>query len=57
MKVKNDWIYNLNIGNVMHLSLMNADELVPLEREADFLKKSMALTITGVSAQNDPDAT
>lgn len=23
----NDWIFNLNIGNVMHLSPMNLDEL------------------------------
>jgi hypothetical protein len=22
-----DWIYNLNIGNVMHLSLMGAEEI------------------------------
>jgi hypothetical protein len=24
---QDDWIYNLNIGNVMHLSPMNSDEL------------------------------
>jgi hypothetical protein len=25
--VGGDWIYNLNIGNVMHLSLMGAEEI------------------------------
>ena len=28
-----DWIYNLNIGNVMHLSLMGTDELAPIQCE------------------------
>jgi hypothetical protein len=27
-----DWIYNLNIGNVMHLSLMSIDELPPINK-------------------------
>jgi len=31
LKQLDDWIYNLNIGNVMHLSLMSADELQPIE--------------------------
>ena len=33
LKQQDDWIYNLNIGNVMHLSLMAADELTPLSTE------------------------
>jgi hypothetical protein len=51
----NDWIYNLNVGNVMHLSPMNSDELAPLEKESDFLKKSMALTNTVISAKLEGD--
>ena len=27
LKHNEDWIFNLNIGNVMHLSAMNSDEL------------------------------
>jgi hypothetical protein len=30
LKQQDDWIYNLNIGNVMHLSLMGTDELPPI---------------------------
>jgi len=30
IKQNDDWIFNLNIGNVMHLSLMGSDELAPL---------------------------
>lgn len=30
LKQQDDWIYNLNIGNVMHLSLMGIDELAPI---------------------------
>lgn len=30
-----DWIYNLNIGNVMHLSLMGTDELPPIKKKDD----------------------
>ena len=30
IKQNDDWIFNLNIGNVMHLSLMGSDELTPL---------------------------
>lgn len=30
IKQTDDWIFNLNIGNVMHLSLMSSDELAGL---------------------------
>lgn len=30
IKQNDDWIYNLNIGNVMHLSLMGSDELAAI---------------------------
>ena len=37
-----DWIYNLNIGNVMHLSLMGAEELnVKFENNHELCKDSM----------------
>ena len=43
LKQTDDWIYNLNIGNVMHLSLMGTDELSDLDRkdaQLDPLSKS-----------------
>jgi len=35
VKQQDDWIYNLNIGNVMHLSLMGTDELSPINSKPD----------------------
>jgi hypothetical protein len=35
LKQQDDWIFNLNIGNVMHLSLMGSDELAPLYQKGD----------------------
>lgn len=35
VRQQDDWIYNLNIGNVMHLSLMGTDELAPINSKAD----------------------
>ena len=32
LKQHDDWIFNLNIGNVMHLSLMGTDELQKIEK-------------------------
>jgi len=37
LKQTNDWIYNLNIGNVMHLSLMSSEELSPLDKEINIV--------------------
>jgi hypothetical protein len=37
-----DWIFNLNIGNVMHLSLMGSEELnAKLENTHELCKDSM----------------
>jgi hypothetical protein len=37
-----DWIFNLNIGNVMHLSLMGTEELnTKLETTHELCKDSM----------------
>lgn len=33
LRQQDDWIFNLNIGNVMHLSLMGTDELAPINME------------------------
>jgi len=42
IKHQDDWIFNLNIGNVMHLSPMNADELsAKLEKSHELNKDSM----------------
>lgn len=48
---QDDWIFNLNIGNVMHLSTMNMDELVSrtentheLNRDA-MLEKIVLITV------------
>ncbi len=46
LKQTNDWIYNLNIGNVMHLSLMSSEELSPLDKEINLLSKSTTNTMT-----------
>ena len=35
IKQNDDWIYNLNIGNVMHLSLMGTEELAPINRKGE----------------------
>jgi len=35
VRQQDDWIYNLNIGNVMHLSLMGTDELAPINSKSD----------------------
>lgn len=45
-----DWIFNLNIGNVMHLSLMGAEELnAKLENTHELGKDSMLEKIVLVS--------
>jgi hypothetical protein len=45
-----DWIFNLNIGNVMHLSLMGAEELnAKLENTHELCKDSMLEKIVLVS--------
>ncbi len=45
-----DWIFNLNIGNVMHLSLMGAEELnAKLETTHELCKDSMLEKIVLVS--------
>lgn len=33
VRQQDDWIFNLNIGNVMHLSLMGTDELAPIHKQ------------------------
>lgn len=39
LKHQDDWIYNLNIGNVMHLSPMDSDEIaVKLEKTHEMNK-------------------
>ena len=46
-----DWIFNLNIGNVMHLSLMGVEELnAKLETTHELCKDSMLEKIVLVSA-------
>ena len=45
-----DWIFNLNIGNVMHLSLMGTEELnVKLENNHELCKDSMLEKIVLIS--------
>jgi len=45
-----DWIFNLNIGNVMHLSLMGVEELnAKLENTHELCKDSMLEKIVLVS--------
>ena len=45
-----DWIFNLNIGNVMHLSLMGAEELnATLESTHELGKDSMLEKIVLIS--------
>ena len=42
LRHSDDWIFNLNIGNVMHLSLMGAEELnAKLENTHELCKDSM----------------
>lgn len=42
LKHNDDWIFNLNIGNVMHLSLMGTEELnSKLENSHELCKDSM----------------
>lgn len=42
IKHQDDWIYNLNIGNVMHLTPMNTDELAAkLDRTHELNKDAM----------------
>lgn len=42
IKHSDDWIFNLNIGNVMHLSPMNSDELsAKLDRTHELNKDAM----------------
>ena len=45
LKQTNDWIYNLNIGNVMHLSPMSSEELSPLDEESAAPQKSATNTM------------
>lgn len=46
-----DWIFNLNIGNVMHLSLMGTEELnAKLETTHELCKDSMLEKIVLVSS-------
>src|ERR1700733_4975204 len=45
-----DWIFNLNIGNVMHLSLMGVEELnAKLETTHELCKDSMLEKIVLIS--------
>ena len=45
-----DWIFNLNIGNVMHLSLMGSEELnAKLETTHELCKDSMLEKIVLIS--------
>lgn len=45
-----DWIFNLNIGNVMHLSLMGSEELnTKLENTHELCKDSMLEKIVLIS--------
>lgn len=42
IKHQDDWIFNLNIGNVMHLSPMNSDELsAKLDKSHELHKDAM----------------
>lgn len=39
---KDDWIFNLNIGNVMYLNCLGSDELnMPIEKTHEFSKDAM----------------
>ena len=50
LRHQDDWIFNLNIGNVMHLSLMGAEELnAKLENTHELCKDSMLEKIVLVS--------
>lgn len=50
LRHSDDWIFNLNIGNVMHLSLMGAEELnAKLETTHELGKDSMLEKIVLVS--------
>ena len=50
LRHSDDWIFNLNIGNVMHLSLMGAEELnAKLETTHELCKDSMLEKIVLVS--------
>jgi len=52
LRHSDDWIFNLNIGNVMHLSLMGAEELnAKLETTHELCKDSMLekIVLVGVS--------
>ena len=48
-----DWIYNLNIGNVMHLSLMSIDELPPINKNNS--KSFQSGANTHLSSLNEPE--
>lgn len=42
VKSKDDWIFNLNIGNVMHLNCLQADELhTQIDRAHEFSRDAM----------------
>ena len=50
LRHSDDWIFNLNIGNVMHLSLMGTEELnAKLECTHELCKDSMLEKIVLVS--------
>lgn len=50
LRHQDDWIFNLNIGNVMHLSAMNIDELSPsLENTHELNKDAMLEKIILIS--------
>lgn len=50
LRHNDDWIFNLNIGNVMHLSLMGAEELnATLENNHELCKDSMLEKIVLIS--------
>ena len=52
LKQLDDWIYNLNIGNVMHLSLMSADELQPIENFSQLNGKKSGIQSLGSTTAN-----
>jgi hypothetical protein len=43
LRHQDDWIFNLNIGNVMHLSTMNIDELSPSSETTHEINKDAML--------------
>ena len=54
-----DWIFNLNIGNVMHLSLMGTDELSQIDKKdsnPEVVSKSSNTLISQSSNGKKPES-